>query len=86
MDFFVLCRCLEHCRHILGETQDLERFGDVVTCNCLLGLLIRYLVCLRRDECNKLYTAFYQKIPGLFGIGNAVALGQNLANDFLDRR
>lgn len=86
LDFLVLRCCLEHCRHIFGETQDFERLGDVVTCNCLLGLFIRYLICLRRDESDELYAAFYQKIPGLFGVGNAVALGQNLANDFLDRR
>lgn len=67
----MLCSCLQDGGDVVGEAQLLQRLGDVVAGDRLLGLLLRDLIRLGRDECDELDTAFYEQVPSLFGEGDA---------------
>lgn len=70
----MLSRSLENRRHVLGEAQYLECLGDVVACDGLLSLLIRYLVRLGRDKGDELDTAFYEQVSSLLGVRDTIGL------------
>ena len=62
---------LEYSRDVLAETQGVEGFADVVARDGLLGLLLRDVVGLGRDEGDELNAAFDQQVAGLLREGDA---------------
>lgn len=82
----VLRRRLDDGGDVLGEAELLQGLGDVVAGDGLLGLLLRDLVGLGRDERDELDAALDQQVAGLLGEGDAVGGREDLGDDLLDRR
>lgn len=82
----VLRRGLQDGRDVLGETELLQRLGDVIAGDGLLGLLLGDLVRLGRDERDELDAALDQQVPCLLGERDAVGGREDLGDDLLDRR
>lgn len=82
----MLRRRLQHGRHVVRKAQLLQRLGDVVAGDGLLGLLLGDLVGLGGDEGDELDAALYEEVAGLLGEDAATRGGEDLGDDLLDRR
>lgn len=79
----LLCR-LQHGGHVVREAKLLQRLGDVVAGDGLLGLLLRDLVGLGGDEGDELDAALDEEVAGLLGEDGARGGGEDLGDDLLD--
>lgn len=80
-----LLRNLHDPRDIFAKAQILERLGDVLARDRLLGVLFGDLVCLGGDHCYKLDAAFDEKVAGFAGKRDAIFVGEDFVDDLLDR-
>lgn len=88
------CRTLElishpqQLRHVFSKSQLFQRFGNVLTRNRLLGILLRNFVCLARQHRDELYAALDQDVAGVFREGHvvtaAIVEGGIRSEDFVD--
>lgn len=85
LHLLVLLRRLQHGGHVVGEAELLQRLGDVVAGDGLLGLLLGDLVGLGGDEGDKLNAALYEEVAGLLSEDAARGGGQDLGYDLLNR-
>ena len=67
MHLLVLLRRLQDGGHVITKTQLLQRLGDVVARDGLLGLLLGDLVGLGGDEGDELDAALYEQVAGFLG-------------------
>ena len=84
LHLLVLLRRLQHGRHVITKAQLLERLGNVVAGDGLLGLLLGDLVGLGGDEGDELDVALDEEVAGLLGEDAAGGGGEDLGDDLLD--
>lgn len=84
LHLLVFSSCFEYHGHVVGEAKLLESFGDVITCDGLLRLLLGDLVCFGRDEGDELDAALYKKVASFLGERDSILCGKNFRNDLLD--
>ena len=75
---------LEDGGDVVAEAERVEGLGDVVADDGLLGLLLRDLVGLGRDEGDELDAALDQQVARLLGEVNAGGGREDLGDDLLD--
>lgn len=84
LGFFVLSSSVKHHRDVIREPELLKSLGDVVACDSLFRLFFGDLVCLGRDECDELDTAFDQQIASFLSESDTLLCGQNLGDNLLN--
>jgi hypothetical protein len=58
----------------------------VFACDCFLGLLFANIIGFRGDQRDEFHAAFHEEIASIFRKGLAGGRGEDLGDDFLDRR